>query len=106
MAAVKIYQAANARLIEIWEYTEERWGAEQADRYIRELVITAQALPDRRRSWRPVRHRSVKEFFYVRHRHHYIFFRSLKQGNVGVVSILHESMDIPSRLREDAEVQN
>jgi hypothetical protein len=39
----------------------------------------------------------------VRSQHHYIFFRELSQGILGVISILHENMDIPSRLKEDSK---
>ena len=41
--------------------------------------------------------------FFFRHQHHYVFFRELSKGSLGVISILHENMDIPSRLREDFE---
>jgi len=41
--------------------------------------------------------------FYLRYRQHYIFFRVLSKGALGVLSILHEKMDLPARLREDAE---
>jgi toxin ParE1/3/4 len=100
--AVRIFPAASGRLLEIWDYTEKKWGEEQADRYIRQLVAAAHELPGNFRSWRPVRDRVLKGVFFIRHRHHYIFFRRLRQGDLGVISILHENMDIPSRLKEDA----
>lgn len=34
MASVRIQEAASYRLDEIYRYTRERWGTEQADRYI------------------------------------------------------------------------
>jgi len=37
MAMCKLTPAANSDLQEIWEYTENRWGAEQADIYLRKL---------------------------------------------------------------------
>lgn len=40
--------------------------------------------------------------FFVKHAHHFIFFKELPLGEIGVISVLHESMDIPSRLRDDA----
>jgi plasmid stabilization system protein ParE len=100
--AVRVLPSASGRLLEIWSYTEEKWDEEQADRYIRELTAAINALPRHPREWRPVRDRVLKGVFYVRHRHHYIFFRRLKQSDVGVISILHENMDIPSRLKDDA----
>jgi plasmid stabilization system protein ParE len=41
--------------------------------------------------------------YFIRHQHHYVFFRELSSGELGVISILHENMDIPARLREDSE---
>ena len=100
--AARISPSANQRLIEIWDYTEEKWGEEQADKYIRELSDAIHKLPSCPHTWRPVRDRALKECFYVRYRHHYIFFRKLKKDDLGVISILHENMNIPARLRDDA----
>lgn len=33
--------------------------------------------------------------------HHYIFFRELSGGEIGVITILHENMDLPARIRDD-----
>ncbi len=100
--AVRIFPAASTRLLEIWDYTKEKWGEAQADRYVRELVDAINNLPANQHSWRPVRDRVLRNVFYVRHRHHYIFFRKLKNDDLGVISILHERMDMPSRLKDDA----
>ncbi|HEY9250299.1 MAG TPA: type II toxin-antitoxin system RelE/ParE family toxin [Rariglobus sp.] len=101
---VKIYRAAQSRLLEVWNYTEATWGEEQADAYVRELVEAAHRLPDERPGWRPVKDRVVRGVFLVRHRHHYLFFRELGGGEIGGINVLHEAMDIPARLREDAGV--
>ena len=99
---VKIYRAAQSRLLEVWDYTEARWGEAQADVYVRELVDAVQRLPDDHHHWRPVKDRVIRGVFYVRHRHHYLFFRELAGGEIGVISVLHEARDLPARLREDA----
>ncbi len=36
-----------------------------------------------------------------RYRRHYLFFREFDSGNTGVMSILHERMDVPARLAEE-----
>lgn len=36
-----------------------------------------------------------------RYRRHYLFFRELASGKIGVMSILHERMDVPARLVEE-----
>jgi len=99
---VKILPAARARILEIWDYTEKKWGEGQADGYVRGLVDGINCLPDKRRHWKPVRDKVLTDLFFFRYRHHYIFFRELSHATLGVISILHENMDLPSRLKEDA----
>jgi toxin ParE1/3/4 len=100
--AAKIYSSARERLLEIWDYTESTWNADQADKYVRGLVQAINEAHGERQSWRRVTDNALKGVFFIRHRHHYIFFRTLSKGTLGVISILHEKMDIPSRLKEDA----
>jgi plasmid stabilization system protein ParE len=38
--------------------------------------------------------------WFVRHEHHYVFFRELSGGVVGVITVLHERMDLPARIKE------
>jgi toxin ParE1/3/4 len=99
----KIYPAAQERILEIWDYTERKWNEKQADAYVRELVAEIEAVMVQRHRWRPVLDESLKGVYFFRHRHHYIFFRELTKKRVGVISVLHEKMDIPARLREDAD---
>jgi len=99
--AVKISDAARERLLEIWNYTEETWGEAQADKYLRGLVETAERAHKSRHLWRPVPDEELKGAFFIRYRHHFIFFRELSTGTIGVISILHENMDIPSRLKDE-----
>lgn len=101
--AVKIYQAAKERILEIWDYTERTWGEDQADKYIRGLVDAINQVSGEHHRWRPVIDEALSGVFFIRHQHHYIFFRVLSKGSLGVISILHENMDIPSRLKEDSK---
>jgi len=101
----KIYQAAQARLHEIWDYTEQAWGEKQADAYVRSLVTAVDKARAERHRWRPLRDRSLPGVYFIRHKHHYIFFRELSDGALGVISILHENMDLPARLRDDVEAR-
>jgi len=96
----RIFAPAEARLIEIWDYTLEKWGEEQADKYLRALIEDIHALADQRHRWRPVPEKGLRGVWFVRHEHHYVFFRELSGGVVGVITVLHESMDLPSRLKE------
>ena len=96
-----IHKSAARRMGEIWDYTVEKWGEEQADRYLRTMAACIQALPDNRSEWKSVRDRRLPGVFCVRCGHHFLFFREI-ENQIAVISILHESMDIPRRLRDDA----
>jgi toxin ParE1/3/4 len=50
-----IYRAAQIRLAEIWDYTVEKWGEEQADKYLRELGDCMVELTSKRHLWRRVK---------------------------------------------------
>lgn len=101
--AARIFAPARARLLEIWDYTERTWGARQADAYLRSLAAAINKAQTSRSLWRSVRDEQLPGVFYFRHRHHFIFFRQLSTGDIGIISVLHESMDLPARLREDAD---
>jgi toxin ParE1/3/4 len=98
---IKIFPAARLRVIEIWNYTETQWGEEQADQYVGDLVGAIERHAFNPKSWKPVPGEDLNGVFVVRHARHFIFFRDLGSSSIGVISILHESMDIPNRLRED-----
>jgi toxin ParE1/3/4 len=95
-----IYKAAQLRLGKIWDHTAEKWGEEQADLYVRALGASIQAIPTCRHSWRSLKDKRLPDVFFVRSRHHFIFFREI-QKQIAVISILHENMDLPDRLLED-----
>jgi plasmid stabilization system protein ParE len=74
-----------------------------ADKYVRGLVEAAERVQGQRHRWRPVGDPELPGVFFFRYKHHHVFFRELDDGVLGVISILHESMNIPSRLKEDAD---
>jgi toxin ParE1/3/4 len=99
---VRILPVAQERLLDIWDYTVEKWGEEQADGDVAGLVGHLHSIAAERMLWRPVKEHRMSAVYFVKYRHHYVFFREFS-GFIGVISILHESMDIPNRLREDIE---
>lgn len=102
MAEIRILPAARERILEIWDYTFEKWDEDQADHYVDSLISHLDSIPRERLVWRVVKEKRFKGIYSVRYKHHFIFFREFVSF-IGIISILHESMDIPSRLKEDSK---
>jgi len=49
-----------------------------------------------------VPHESLRGAFFTRHQKHFIFFRELPGGRLGILAVLHETQDIPRRLADIA----
>jgi plasmid stabilization system protein ParE len=50
---------------------------------------------------RPVPAEFGGDGFYFRHEHHFVYWRRLSDGDIGIVTILHERMHQMDRLRDD-----
>lgn len=98
MSKVILSPKAKADLSEIWDYTYTEWGADQAEKYVRDLWEAMQEqtqdltksvdISDVRKGYRKVRYGS-----------HVIFFKLAKVGVVDVVRILHQKMDFDRHLK-------
>lgn len=107
MAGYRFYPRADVTQDKIWRDTVEAWGEAQADTYLRGLHAHLQRLCDNRLIWRRLPQKLAvppdikRKGYFSRYEHHYIFFRELDNGDLGVMSILHERMDLAVRLKED-----
>jgi toxin ParE1/3/4 len=99
--AIRVQEAASLRLDEIYRYTRNHWGAEQADLYITDLFATFDQIESHCVLSRPIPAEFGVEGFYFRHAHHYVYWRRLLNGDVGIVTILHERMHHLDRFRDD-----
>ena len=101
--AARIVAPAESKLLDLWDYTPGLWGKEQADLYLRSLVERMHHLPLERPHWRPLADHRLPGIGFVRHQHHSVSFRELSPDMIGVITVLHERMNLPSRIREDAD---
>jgi len=99
MKQYKLLPAAETDLENIWHYTAETWGTEQANSYIDNMDGAFQLLADSplicRERWElspPVRIHN--------HEKHLIVYLA-KKAEIHIVRVLHESMDIGSQLDEE-----
>lgn len=101
MANVRVQDRAGRRLDEIYAYTRDGWGDEQAALYIRGLFECFDGIASRKIPWRTIPAEFGVDGFYCRHQHHYIYWRLLSDGAVGIVTVLHERMHQLDRFRDD-----
>ena len=107
MAAYRFYPRADAAQDKIGRDTVERGGEPQAVTYITGLHAHLTRLCESRDLWRQLPQKLAvptdvkREAYFSRYEHHCLFFRELDNGDLGVMSILHERMDVPVRLAED-----
>lgn len=97
MSRYLLSPAARADLEQIWDYTLERWGAQQAEDYLRDLVagierasanpLIGRACDDIRPGYRKLPAGS-----------HVVFYRTTAEGVVDVVRVLHRRMDVDRHL--------
>ncbi len=99
--SVRVLAAAGRRIDEIYRFGRTRWGEAQAQAYIRGLFAHIEDLAADRRPWRPIPAEFGVAGHFSRYRSHIVFWRVLGDGSLGVVSVLHERMDVGNRLLED-----
>jgi plasmid stabilization system protein ParE len=105
MAEYALADEAEIDLLEIGRYTLHKWGLEQVVRYLSALDDHFTAIAGRDVYERAVfEHRD--DFRVSRCRHHYVFFVREKNGDVLVLAVLHENMDMIARLRERLGMEN
>lgn len=86
---------AVADLKEIWIYTEEHWGAAQADRYYRDIIAAIEGLARQERQGRVVDLREGYLKYPVGR--HMLYFTTV-DARLRVVRILHQRMDVQRHL--------
>jgi toxin ParE1/3/4 len=99
MAKYSFTNKAVEDLSSIWNYTYERWSENQADKYYEMLIDFCQQLADK-----PILGKSYNQIaehlLGFRAGKHIIFYRVISKTGIEVIRILHERMDLKSRITE------
>jgi plasmid stabilization system protein ParE len=101
MTKIRVQEAASCRLDEIYRYTRERWGATQADRYISGMFKTFDGINSGKTASKPIPAEFGVDGFFFRYERHFVYWRRLSNGDIGIVTVLHERMHQIDRFRED-----
>ena len=90
MAGFRLLRRARADLLDIAAFTAERWGQEQAERYVTQLYEGFRRLvdfPALRRPYPP-----LPPYFRSLAGRHAIFYRVADDAEIVIVRVLHASM--------------
>lgn len=101
MNRYRVQRAAGHRLDDIYVYTRDAWGEAQAERYIEGMFARFEAIAAREFPWRAIPAEFGVSGFVCSYEHHFIYWKQLADGTVGIVTILHERMHQMERFRED-----
>ena len=99
MAKYKLTNKAVDDLTQIWNYTIDRWSENQADKYYQMLLDNfneAANNPDLGKNYSEV----IQNLFGIRAGRHIIFYRKIEENEIEITRILHEQMDLKSRIKE------
>lgn len=96
MSSLRLSPAAQRDLSAVWDYSAERWGVEQAEKYIRELQAAMERIaidPQRGRAQEQIRG-GYRSYAIGSHTLFYI----ARESSVDVIRILHQRMDATRHL--------
>jgi len=95
-----ISEEANRDIENIWLYTFENWSVEQADRYLNLIIDEIEYLTENPKSGKDY-NQIRKGYFRARIKSHFIFYKiNLKKEQIEIIRVLHQRMDLESRLNE------
>lgn len=101
MKAVRVQEAAALRIDEIYRCSRERWGQARADAYVMGLFDAFDRIAVGGVRSRPVPAEFGVEGYVFRYEKHFIYWKPLNNGDIGIVTVLHERMHQMDRFRED-----
>jgi toxin ParE1/3/4 len=81
----------------IWLYTLENWSADQADRYYNLIFEEIEFICQNFNAGKSIEHLR-KGYRYSKVKSHLIFYRKSVSGNIEIIRVLHQNMDIENRL--------
>jgi toxin ParE1/3/4 len=98
--AFRVQEAASLRLDAIYRSTRDRWGEAQAESYITGLFAAFEQIETRGVVSRPVPAEFGVEGYFFRYGRHFVCWRRLSNGDIGIVTVLHERTRQMARLKD------
>ena len=104
MTRIRVQEAASLRIDEIYRYSREQWGTDRADIYISGLFEAFDRIASGGVRSRPIPAEFGVGGYFFQYERHYVYWKNLRNGDIGIVTVLHERMHRIGRFREDIEM--
>ena len=101
MSGFPVQDAAFRRTDDIYCHTGDRCGTEQANRYVTGLFEAFAKIATHEVLSRPIPAEFGVTGYFFRYEKHYVYWKWLGNGDIGIATILHERMHQIERFRED-----
>lgn len=98
---IRYSEIASCRLDEIYLYSIKKQGKNQAQTYINGVFLAAKGILNNQTLSRPIPAEFGVSGFYFRYQQHFVYWRALENGDIGIATILHERMYLQSRLLDE-----
>jgi len=92
MAKFLVQNSASFRIDEIYRYTQLKWGEEKAKEYIEGMFSTFSGIDKNECFSMPIPSEFGHSGFYYCYKKHFIYWKYLESGHIGIVTILHQRM--------------
>lgn len=107
MGSVLFHPRADRDQDEIYQWTVTKWGEGQAAAYLAGLHAHLKRLAQSPGLWRALSSRLTvliktdQPIYVSRYRMHYVFFRKLSEGRLGVLRLIDVRRDMPRNVRTE-----
>ncbi len=101
MTQFLVQNGASFRIDEIYRYTLRQWGTVKAKEYITGLFDSFEKIETHELLSRPIPAEFGVEGFFFRYKKHFVYWKYLSNGTIGIVTILHERMHQIERLEDE-----
>jgi len=95
----EISKKANEDINSIWLYTLENWSIEQADRYYNLIMDEIEFIAKNFELGNSIEYLR-KDYRSTKVKSHILFYKKTKKDTIEIIRVLHQGMDIESRLKE------
>jgi len=92
--------AASHRISEIYQYTLNNFGQKQAIKYIEGLFNSFSNIKNKKQLSRPIPAEFEVEGFYYQYQQHFVYWKYLKSGKIGITTVLHQKMHQIKQFRD------